>query len=152
MKQDFKFTYTHLDSLEELTPQDKELVDAARKACDNSYAPYSNFRVGAAAKLESGKIITGSNRESEVFPAGLCAERSLLFAHQSSTPEDKIISIAIASIPCDSECYPCGICRQTILDVQRRQGNAIKLIMTSGQSATIVESADCLLPFTFKLT
>ena len=61
------------------------------------------------------------------------------------------MALAIASDPSERECYPCGACRQVILDVQRRQGVPIRLIMSGNGSASVVESADALLPFTFQL-
>lgn len=150
-KEDFGFRYTRYESPDELTGDDRRIVEAAREACNSAFAPYSNFRVGAAALLESGRIITGNNQESEVFPAGICAERNLLFHHMGTDPDDRIVALAIASVPDERECYPCGICRQVLNDTQKRQGNRIKVIMTSGTSATAVEDVSYLLPFTFEL-
>ena len=147
----YKFGYRHYAALSEMSEQDRELVETARRACARSYAPYSEFRVGAAALLQSGKIEIGANQESEVFPAGICAERSLLFAHQALNPEDKIEVLAIASDHDDRECYPCGQCRQVLLDTERRQGSPIRIIMAGGSSASEVSSAKDLLPFQFEL-
>ncbi len=151
MEKKFTFDYTGYDSFASMPPADRELVEAAQKACDTAYAPYSNFHVGAAARLESGAIVTGSNQESEVFPAGVCAERTLLFHHQAHAPQDRIVALAIASKPGTRECYPCGICRQVIADTEKRQGQPIRVIMSSEKSASVVASARCLLPFTFEL-
>ncbi len=151
MKSDFKFTYDHYDSPDKMTADELRVVEAAREACRGSFSPYSNFKVGAAALLESGRIVTGSNQESEVFPAGICAERNLLFHHMHSTPDDRIVIMAVASVPGERECYPCGICRQVLNDVQKRQGSPIRLIMCSTSSATAVDSVSYLLPFTFEL-
>jgi cytidine deaminase len=151
MNKEFGFKYTKYDSLDELPPTERRVVDAAREACRNAYAPYSDFHVGAAALLESGRIITGSNQESEVFPAGICAERNLLFRHGNESPDDKIVMLAIASMPDERECYPCGICRQVLNDFQKRQGSKFRVIMTSGKSATAVDDVSYLLPFTFQL-
>ncbi len=151
MEKTYKFTYRHYDSLSQLSEQDRLLVKEARKACDRAYAPYSEFRVGAAALLQSGKIETGANQESEVFPAGMCAERSMLFAHQATDPQDRIEVMAIVSQPDVRECYPCGQCRQVLLDTERRQGSPIRIIMCSGSSASEVSSAKDLLPFQFEL-
>lgn len=151
MDKKLTFDYEHYGSIEGLSSEDKALYEEARKACGGAYAPYSNFRVGAAARLESGRIVIGNNQESEVFPAGLCAERSLLFHHQSTTPEDRIVALAIASIPAQRECYPCGQCRQVLLDVEKRQGKPYRIIMSSDKSATVVSSAKLLLPFQFEL-
>lgn len=151
MEQTFSFDYRHYDSLADLSPRDRELVDRAKEACGTAHAPYSNFRVGAAARLASGKIITGSNQESEVFPAGVCAERSLLYYHQAHHAGDPIETLAIASLPDRRECYPCGICRQVINDTQRRQGSPIRVIMSGADSATAIDTATHLLPFLFEL-
>ena len=70
------FKVYHYD---ELSTSDKELVDQAKKACERSYAPYSNFAVGAAALLTNGVVVTGSNQENAAYPSGTCAERTTLF-------------------------------------------------------------------------
>uniref|UniRef100_UPI0035A0911E cytidine deaminase family protein n=1 Tax=Prevotella heparinolytica TaxID=28113 RepID=UPI0035A0911E len=64
---------------EELNATDRELMDAACEATKRSYAPYSHFSVGAAARLANGIIITGSNQENAAYPSGICAERTTLF-------------------------------------------------------------------------
>lgn len=151
MEKKFSFDYRHYDSLSEMSAEDRELVGQARKAVERAYAPYSEFRVGAAARLRSGKILYGSNQESEVFPAGICAERSLLFHAGACHPDDPIETLAIASLPDERECYPCGQCRQVLLDVERRQGSPIRIIMAGATTATAVDSAVRLLPFTFRL-
>lgn len=134
-----------------MSAEDRELCDMARIACADAYAPYSGFRVGAAARLKSGRIIAGSNQESEVFPAGMCAERTLLFHWQARYSGDPIEAMAIASIPGERECYPCGACRQVLLDSESRQGSPIRVIMCGGESASAVASARDLLPFRFAL-
>ena len=73
---------------------DRQLVAEAERATANAHAPYSKFRVGAAARLRSGRILYGSNFESEVYPAGLCAERSLLFYAQANYADDPIETLA----------------------------------------------------------
>ena len=143
--------YEHYADIAQMSDADRKLIEAARNATEQAYAPFSNFKVGAAARLESGRIIVGANRESEVFPSGLCAERALLFMHQSNYANDKIEAMAIASNPAPRECYPCGACRQTLLDVESRQKSPIRVIMAGAESATVVEKAELLLPFTFKL-
>ena len=151
MKQEHRFSYEHYDSPESLPEADRRLVADAQGATARAYAPYSTVRVGAAARLRSGRILNGSNIESEVFPAGLCAERSLLFYAQANYADDPIETLAIASDPSERECYPCGQCRQVMVDVERRQGSPIRVIMSGNGTATAVESATLLLPFTFIL-
>ena len=146
MEKQFCFNYEHYAALAELSDADRELVREAERA-----TAYSKFRVGAAARLRSGKILYGSNFESEVYPAGLCAERTLMFYAQANYADDPIETLAIASDPSERECYPCGQCRQVMVDVERRQGAPMRVIMSGGGTATAVDSAALLLPFTFVL-
>lgn len=151
MEKTLAITYHHFDSLESLPEADKELIEAARKATEKAFAPYSDFKVGAAALLRSGEVVSAANCESEVYPSGLCAERVLLYHLQINHADDPIVAFAIASVPAERECYPCGSCRQTLLDAQKRQQSPIRIIMSSAESATVVDSAEELLPFSFKL-
>ena len=73
MEKQFCFNYEHYAALAGLSDADRRLVAEAQRATANAHAPYSHFQVGAAARLRSGKILYGSNFESEVYPAGLCA-------------------------------------------------------------------------------
>ncbi len=144
--------YEYFDSFDEISESDRELIEAAREAARGSYSPYSNFSVGSAARLLSGEIIKGTNIESEVYPQGLCAERTLLFSAAVNHPHDPITDFVVTSISTPNECYPCGACRQSLLDAERRQGAQIRVIMAGATTATVVESAALLLPFSFKLT
>lgn len=150
MTNKINISYEHC-SIEELSPAEQEVVQAAFGATSKAYAPYSGFKVGAAIRLRSGKILTAANCESEVFPSGLCAERSLLYSYATNHADDVIELMAIASDPSERECYPCGACRQVMLDAERRQQSPIRIIMAGGGTASVVESAEVLLPFTFKL-
>ena len=67
------------ESEDELTQEVQELMKSAVRAREDSYSPYSRFRVGAAIFLENGEVITGSNQENASYPAGLCAERTAIF-------------------------------------------------------------------------
>ena len=150
MTQTINISYEHY-TLDTLPTSDSELVKAAFEATTQAYAPFSGFKVGAAARLRSGEIITAANCESEVFPSGLCAERSLLYHYATNHADNPIEAMAIASNPSDRECYPCGACRQVMLDTENRQQSPIRIIMAGGGTATVVSSAKDLLPFTFKL-
>lgn len=151
MEQKFVFDYEHYENLALLSEADRKLVAEAERATANAHAPYSKFHVGAAARLRSGSILYGSNFESEVYPAGLCAERTLLFYAEANYADDPIETLAIASNPSQRECYPCGQCRQVMVDVERRQGSPMRVIMSGHGTATVVASAALLLPFTFNL-
>ena len=151
MEKRFSFDYEHYAALAALPEAARRLVAEAERATANAHAPYSKFRVGAAARLRSGRILCGSNFESEVYPAGLCAERSLMFYAQANYADDPIETMAIASNPSERECYPCGQCRQVMVDVERRQGRPMRIVMSGGGTASAVDTAEKLLPFTFKL-
>ena len=150
MEKTINISYEHY-TLDTLPTADSELVKAAFEATTQAYAPFSGFKVGAAARLRSGEIITAANCESEVFPSGLCAERSLLYHYATNHADNPIEAMAIASNPSERECYPCGACRQVMLDTENRQQSPIHIIMAGGGTATVVNSAKDLLPFTFKL-
>lgn len=143
--------YTRYDSASELTSEEKALFDRAKAACQTAYAPYSNFRVGAAVMLENGEILSANNQESEVLPCGMCAERSLLYYVQANHPHTRIKALALTSIPGTRICTPCGACRQVIADTEKRQKSPIKILMSNGHNSIIVEQAQALLPFIFEL-
>lgn len=151
MKQHLEIQYEHYASIEAMSDSDRALVRRAEAATATANARYSHFHVGAAVRLRSGEVLQASNFESEVYPAGLCAERSLLFYVEANYADDPIEALAIASLPSERECYPCGQCRQVIVDVERRQQSPIRVIMSGAGSASVVDSAEKLLPFTFKL-
>lgn len=93
------------------------LLDLAREAQLNAYAPYSKFRVGAAVLLENGEIFTGCNVENASYGLTNCAERSAIFAAVSKLGGDKVKIRAIAVVNSqDAPCSPCGACRQVIAE------------------------------------
>ena len=104
--------------MDELSQSDRELVSAAMEATKGSYAPYSKFRVGAAARLANGLVFTGANQENAAYPSGLCAERTTLFAANAQYPDQPVLALAIAArkgnrfMP--TPISPCGACRQVI--------------------------------------
>lgn len=95
----------------------KELIELAMKAKENAYVPYSNFRVGAALLVKSGKIYTGCNIENASFGATNCAERTAIFK-AISEGEKEFVAMAVNA---DTErlTFPCGICRQVIHEFSR---------------------------------
>lgn len=151
MKKILEIDFEHYASIEDMDAADRALVREAEEATATANAPHSHFHVGAAVRLRSGRTLHASNFESEVYPAGLCAERSLLFYVEANYANDPIEALAIASNPSQRECYPCGQCRQVIVDVERRQKSPIRVIMSGAGTASVVASAERLLPFTFKL-
>ncbi|MCR5153183.1 MAG: cytidine deaminase [Prevotella sp.] len=139
--------------INELSDSERELIEAAKKATDNSYSPYSHFRVGAALRLSDGRIVIGANQENAAFPSGLCAERSAIFASQSNWPEQSIESIAIAArnengfvaVPVS----PCGSCRQVMLEMEERYKHPIRVLLYGTQGVHVINSVKDLLPLCF---
>ena len=94
----------------------QELVDTAIKAKQNSYSPYSKFRVGAALEAQDGKIYTGANIENASYGLSICAERTALLKAVSEG-EKKFTALAVS---CDTDtfdyAFPCGACRQVMAE------------------------------------
>ena len=92
----------------------EELIEEAFKAMENSYAPYSNYHVGAAVLTKDGKVFWGANIENASFGATNCGERSAIFAaYSNGYRKDTIEALAIVSDG-DRIAAPCGICRQVL--------------------------------------
>ena len=135
-----------------LSPEDRQLYNAAVYASKRAYAPYSQFLVGAAVRLADGMIVEGNNQENIAYPSGLCAERVALFSAGALFPEIPVIAIAIVAMKHDeiqSSIAPCGGCRQVMLETERRFGQAIRILLCGRDDTTIVASAADLLPVAF---
>ena len=140
-------------SYDELSPADRALANAAREATNNSYAPYSHFSVGAAALLENGITVSGSNQENAAYPSGLCAERTAMFYASSRYPEAAMEAIAIAASKdgelCSMPATPCGACRQVMAEYQTRSGKNMKIILAGSDKIMEFDKVDDILPFIF---
>ncbi len=153
-EQQNSFIYQEFESENELTKEDALLLGEARKATVNAYAPYSNFLVGAAARLQNNKIVTGTNQENASFPTGICAERVLLSAASSLYPKIPVQTIAVSYNNLNGQSghpvSPCGICRQTLQEYEERGNQPIRLIMAglSGK-IIIIPTVSILLPLSF---
>lgn len=152
--ENYQFSYTVYDSMDELEPQDAWLLTEARDVSQYAYAPYSNFLVGAVAKLANGEIVAGSNQENASYPAGICAERVLLSAAASMYPNIAIETIAISyqqsNGPSDHPVAPCGICRQSLQEFETRVKHPVRLILAGMEGKIIViPEASSLLPLAF---
>jgi homotetrameric cytidine deaminase len=99
-----------------LDPALAELLASAEQAAAHSYSPYSGFRVGAALRLSSGEIVTGTNVENVSYGLTLCAERAALVRAVSQFgPEIRITAVAVANLN-QAASPPCGACRQVLAE------------------------------------
>ncbi len=123
------------------------LMLAAQKARENSYSPYSHFRVGAALLTKSGKVYTGCNIENAAFSATNCAERTAIFKAVSEGERD-FEAIAIVGGK-EGEvapfCAPCGVCRQVLAEFCP---NDFKIILGCAEKFEVY-TLEMLLPFSF---
>src|ERR1044072_3501921 len=153
-KQQQSFEYLSYDNISELEESDRPLLQAARKVTEQAYAPYSNFRVGAAMQLANGQVVNGTNQENASFPVGICAESTALSTASSVCPGVAIQTIAVSYHNLEGSSShpisPCGICRQTLAEYEQRQQQPIRLIM-GGQIGRvyIVPASSSLLPLSF---
>lgn len=137
----------------QLESEIQNLLKLATEAAQQAYAPYSHFKVGAVVLLNNGEILTGSNHENAAYPAGVCAERAALSALKMNDKSKSVKAILITYTgegEHSKPISPCGICRQTILEVQQWQTSPIKLYMCSPDgNVLIVDNAEYLIPFAF---
>lgn len=142
-----------VSTFDELSAEEQQLVMAALEACKTSYAPFSRFNVGAALLMASGETVCGSNQENVAFPSGLCAERTAMYYANAHYPEIPILAMAITSsvdgIQNRTPVYPCGSCRQSLLQCETRFCNDIKILMAGSDSVAIVVGVKNLLPLGF---
>jgi len=149
-----QFEYEIYNSIDELLNEDKDLLEQAREITSIAYAPYSKFLVGAAAKLENGAVVKGTNQENASYPVGICAERTLLGTAAMTHTNVPIVTMAIAynnlSAKSDVPVSPCGMCRQSLSEYENRTGKPIRLILSGMEGKIfIIENTGNLLPFSF---
>ena len=117
----------------ELTKEQRELIDIAKEQTGRAYCPYSHYHVGAALLLENGAIIRGCNQENAAYPSGLCAERSALFSAGAQYPEQPV----------------CGACRQVMIETEHRYGKPMEVLLYGEEETYIFSCAADLLPLIF---
>ena len=158
MKENKKVSHIHTLEMipaNNLTETQAKLIDLAIKASEKAYAPYSNFRVGAAVILSDGQTFSANNQENISFPAGICAERVLLSYTHANFPDFKPLSIAIVAKKPNNDglasISPCGLCRQTISEYEMKFGNPLEILMVQPDGNVVkANGIDELLPFKFE--
>lgn len=140
-------------ALTELSATEKELVEAAIAIAEEAYAPYSQFRVGAAVRLKNGKIVTGSNQENAAYPSGLCAERTALFYAGAQYPNEPVEELAVVAKRANGSlakvAAPCGGCRQVLLETADRHKHPFRVLLAGPDEVMVVEDCRQLLPIAF---
>ena len=146
-----QINYKITNELSDFDEAHRDLIAQTIAFAGNAYAPYSNFKVSAALILNNGRILKGTNVENASYPVGICAERTLVSHAVSNYPNNLIETIAIyvdkdlpAPVP------PCGLCRQTLVEVENRQKKTIRILLIA-KNGTIIEFEKCsdLLPLAF---
>ena len=140
--------------MDELSAEEQHLVNLAIEATGRSYAPYSNFHVGAAVRLENGENIIGCNQENAAYPSGLCAERTALFSAGAQYPNVGVEMLAIAARGTDGELQyepvgPCGSCRQVIVESETRAGHPIRILLYGRKCVYVIDGIKKLMPLMF---
>jgi len=122
----------------------QELIDKAKEARANAYAPYSKFLVGSALITENGKIFTGCNIENVSLGLSICAERVAIFKAVAEGIKD-IRAIAVIG-DTEEPCTPCGACRQVMMEF----APDMKVVMANLHNKIKIKKARDLLPDAFK--
>ena len=153
-KRSISCTWIEYQATEDVPADLQELLVAARKALENSYSPYSNFKVGAAAKLQNGQMVIGANMENASFPLCICAEKACIAQCESRFPGIAVEVIAItakgAKDAIRHPISPCGSCRQVLMEKEQRQGQALQIVLFGEQGPVwSFSSAEHLLPHPF---
>ncbi len=140
-------------SIDELSGNDQNLLQEARRITALAYAPYSGFHVGAAVLLENGTVVTGNNQENSAYPSGLCAERVALFYANANFPEASVKAIAISAakngVLVNEPVKPCGSCRQALAEAEVRFNTPIRIILDGQGSIMVLNGVESLLPLSF---
>lgn len=142
------------ESKSELPDHIQALMNDAIVARDKAYAPYSNFKVGAAILMDNDEVVSGSNQENAAYPSGLCAERTAIFYAGSKFPEMSMKALAVTAKSLSKEITspipPCGACRQAISEYEVNQSTGIPIYFM-GETGKVYKAKSIkeLLPFIF---
>ncbi|HEY6489541.1 MAG: cytidine deaminase [Terracidiphilus sp.] len=125
-----------------------DLMEQARRAAQNAYAPYSGFRVGAALRLANGEIVTGTNVENVSYGLTICAERAAMCAAIARFgPQARVTAVAVANLN-GAASPPCGACRQVLSEFAAPDVPVAFQTMTGTRAMRFAD----LLPLAFEMT
>ena len=126
---------------------DGELVDAARRAAEKAYAPYSGFRVGCAVLTSEGAMFSSANVENAAYPVSQCAEANAInFAVSQGMTEIPVVAVACIDAHRVDQAYPCGRCCQIMSEF-----GVERVLVTTADGEVRDHTFDELLPHPFDL-
>ena len=151
---EIKINFKEYNTLKGLDKPSYDLCLEAIKAMANSHSPYSKFTVGAALRLQSGKIIYGSNQENVAYPSGLCAERVALFHWGANYTNDPIEAMAVTAYTDEFEILQpvtsCGACLQVLAEYEKKQNKPVEIILFCNNGPVwVMNGVESFLPFLF---
>lgn len=153
IKKTFETNVTVL-AYDELNEDERVLIEKSKNQVFNSYAPYSEFHVGAAVLLENGEIFAGNNQENSAYPSGLCAERVAMFYANAQYPQVAVKMLAISAHThgqfMKNPITPCGACRQVLLETETRFEKDITVLLYGTDEIYRLENVKELLPLSFE--
>ena len=135
----------------QLTKQEiTRLVDAAQTARENSYSPYSKFKVGAAVLTSDDTIFCGTNIENSSYGLTVCAERNAIFAAVGAGHRRfKALALVTQKVPGEKFCSPCGACRQVMSEFFPPQTPIYMAVLDKGQRTVYTKLLKEIMPFPF---
>ena len=144
----------HEYQLDELTAEEQMLIEKAIEATNRSYARYSKFHVGSCLLLNDGTVMMGCNQENAAFPAGICAERSAIFAAGAQHPDQPVKMLAIAARDANGQLTeepvsPCGTCRQVMIETETRFSQPIRILLYGQKRIFVMDGIRHLMPLSF---
>ncbi len=95
----------------------QEIIDKAFLACENSYSPYSKFKVGACVEMKDGKYFIGTNIENAAYGSTMCAERNAVYGAYCNGYTKADIKLLAIVADCNLIVSPCGACRQVLMEL-----------------------------------
>ncbi|MCK5465352.1 MAG: cytidine deaminase [Bacteroidales bacterium] len=153
MNVEIRINIEEYKSPDELSDEEQQLIERAIQTARDAYAPYSEFHVGASLLLDNGTFVIGNNQENAAYPDGLCAERVAMFAANAMHPGSPVKMMAVAAVYedklLDQPVYPCGSCRQALLESENRFNQPIRILMYGKKGIHVVNSVKNLLPLSF---
>ena len=135
----------------EMSVSDDQLIEAARRAQADAYAPYSDYQVGAALLFDDGAIVTGSNVENASYGLALCAETNAVSKAMNDGRRGGLVAVAVVG-PLDkgdgSPITPCGRCRQGLNELAALGGTDPEILCVGNDDVRRV-TLSSLLPHAF---